>query len=145
MYVSASYFSVIAEQVKLGKVEPEKGEIYTTLQLVNGLALADSAFFNFTHNDIHSTVQTSHMTVEQQVEWATGIAKDARWEYLYTTNEWCPIFQLLKGMDASTFCDLEPEIDGWGVVLDDSLWAVPKGFPREQYYANPKNRYGSEG
>lgn len=128
-----SYFAVINEKVKQGRCEPEKGAVYTTRQILADLALADTPHFNLNTRFGPSSVQTSHMSEEQQLEWANGAAKGILWQYIRTTHEWCPIFRMIGTTDASQFCDVEEAI-GFDGRVEEGAWVVPKGFPREQYY-----------
>jgi hypothetical protein len=57
---------------------------------------------------------------------------DTRWQYVHETEEWIPVFKFVptpECPDISVLLDIEPDKSGFD---DDSLWCVPKAFPREQ-------------
>ncbi len=69
-------------------------------------------------------VQNSHINCEILLrfpEWRTS-----RWRYLYTTNEWIPVFKLIQG-DIEKMVNIETDIHD-----NRALWITPKHYPRGQ-------------
>jgi hypothetical protein len=123
-----SYFEAIAEQLAQGRIEPNRGQIYSTHDLYHKLALGDAPFLRVEIGGLNGPVQTSHVTREQIDAWIEAHASEAKWRHDYITHEWIPLFTLQEGIDPRSFLDAEK-----GVDMDGEMWITPKGFPREQY------------
>lgn len=120
---------------------PKRGFIYTLYQIENELELRDGPHLGFEYKGVKCVVQTSHLKAEELLS-VPGFA-DSRWVYERETHEWIPVFRYVDGRPITEFVDLEPVIDHPIFVAagtaDTGFWATPKGFPREQYYADPAN------
>lgn len=127
----SGYNDTIDAEVAAGRREPVKGQTYSTLEIFNDLALADSPFLQVPWNGKNHNIQTAHMSCEMQVAWAATAAANARWEYVQTTREWCPIFVLASGAPHE-FADAERRLDYNGAA-SGYLWLTPKGHPRKQF------------
>lgn len=125
-----SYFVVIEQERKQGRKEPRAGSVYTTEEIINKLALADSPSLNFRHNGRRGCVQDSHLTKEQLLS-VPGMG-ERRWKYERTTYEWIPVFNYVDERPITDVVDLEPYFDFDGTDDRKSWWATPKGFPRDQ-------------
>lgn len=146
-------------------MNPVRNFVYTARQILIELELRDSPSFQFWRHspfqmlndgkdaerlalmmvlgfdpDVDCVLQHSHVTDEQLLS-VPGFA-DSRWRYIRTTDEWIPLFRLAdhKRDDVSQWFDLEHYIGDYGQL--DNAWSVtPKGFPREQFYADPGSRW----
>lgn len=126
------YGDAIQEQLDAGRYEPKRGVTYTTAQVYNELALADSPCLLVPWNGRNHNVQTGHVGPEAREAWlSTTPAGEARWQYLNTTHEWVPVFVLCEG-NPQEFLDAERWIDPHAPP-SGSLWITPKGFPRPQF------------
>lgn len=124
---------------------PRRGQVYTFAQICK-LELRDSPHLGFDHP--HHTlkhvkcqcvIQESHITVEQSLS-VPGFAS-TKWEYIRETHEWIPVFKYVDERPITEFVDMEPEVDHPAIVQGRTLgwWVTLKGFPRQQYYADPAN------
>lgn len=145
---------------------PVRNTVYTARQVLTVLTLKDSAFFKFRRHspfqrvgdgkdadrlqlmealsfgvDVDCVLQNSHVTDKELLS-VPGFA-ESRWEYLFTTDEWIPIFRLASDQprdEVERWFDLEHEIGEYGQLINS--WSVtPKGFPREQYYLDSRSRW----
>ena len=126
-----SYYEEIDEQIRLGRTPPVKGQTYTTDEVYNKLALADSPFLTVVWDGTRRPVQTGHMSRVDIAKWIETCASKARWRYLRTTHEWIPLFDLSDWIDnPTTICEIMKQPDPF--LLDDAesrLVVHPKGFP----------------
>ena len=132
-----SYHEVIAERVADGCVEPRRGTVYTTRDIFNELALADTPSLQIVWNGRTHPVQTSHLSDANIVSWLDAGAGNRLWRYERTTSEWIPVFIYVDDrlpidiLDAERwkFQDYEPEYH----QHNGALWITPRGFPRKQF------------
>ena len=118
-----------AQTVK--KILPRQGAIYSLRQVLLSLSLDDSPFLNFMHKGKRCVIQDGHVSDEEMLN-IRGFA-DSRWKYMYTTEEWCPVFEFMDA-DIEKFVSIEREYDYDG-SLTDGFYVTPKGFYCKQFSA----------
>ena len=112
---------------------PRPGHTYTLQQIEKELYLRDSPSLGFHAPIGRSVIQNSHMTVDDLL----GVPgwSDTLWEYVRETEEWVPVFRYAG--DTAVLADLlhlEVDLDPYPDGPTPTYWAVPKAFPRTQYY-----------
>lgn len=106
---------------------PQQGKEYTAEEVFK-LDLDDTPHLGFQHEGLPAIIQNSHITVEELLS-VPGLAQ-TKWRYVFTTNEWVPIFEAVDVTEVLKCVDIVP----WKCCFDDPHWWVtPKGFPREQH------------
>jgi hypothetical protein len=146
-------------------MNPIRNTVYTVRQILTEVKLQDMPHFMFWRRspfqmlndgkdterlalmtelgfdeDVDCVLQHGHVTEEQLLS-VPGFA-GSRWRYIRTTDEWIPLFRLENHSrdDVAQWFDLEQYIGDYGQL--ENGWSVtPKGFPREQYYADPGSRW----
>lgn len=111
---------------------PNMGTILTFAEIIE-LELPDSPCFEFKLDGLTGWIQDSHISIDK-LKTCDGLMA-TKWKYLFTTNEWIPVFRYADDTDLRTVLDIELMDREKNYTPDDepdTWWATPKGFPREQ-------------
>ena len=101
-------------------MQPVRGQVYSLKQVME-MQLPDSPFLTVYENGKSCPIQDSHITKEQLL--SIDSIEETRWMYLYTTDEWIPVF-LYAGHPVKQFTDFFK-------IEDKGEWITPIGFYRE--------------
>uniref|UniRef100_A0AAU7PG37 Uncharacterized protein n=1 Tax=Burkholderia phage vB_BgluM-SURPRISE13 TaxID=3159457 RepID=A0AAU7PG37_9VIRU len=119
-------------------IRPRNGEIYTLADINSKLYLRDSPCLLFRHEGKDVPIQDSHL--EETMDKLVDGLGETQWTYIRETEEWIPVFRAVDDAEVLKFVDIEREIDPFQKEPEKLGWhATPKGFPQQQYYADPEN------
>lgn len=117
------------------KKQPQRGAVYSLREILEELELRDSPSLGFTYKQMRGVIQNSHCTYEELL--AVPSMAETQWIFRRETHEWIPVFDY-AGDENSIQLVLEPlEVsrDYFTGHAENSWWAIPKGLPRPQQFA----------